>query len=277
MNVYVNPARNKALGLGRRGHAILPVWGTDGSKCACGRPGCESAGKHPIGPLVPHGLTEATTDGGIISEWFDEYPDMNYGIVTDNLPTIDIDPRNGGDVAWKKLVAGNYEPHTWMVATGGGGRHIMCGSVETPTPSAKLARGVDLKGVGGYVVGPGSLHASGKRYAFYKDCRPKETPLQPIPEWVRRVANGTKNGNGKAPLSSLELQALVEDAFEGERNHRITKLFGHLYGAVRPDKAVLCRLVIAWNDSHCHPPLTHDEVISIAESIVKCERKKRAL
>jgi len=240
------------------------------------RPACESPGKHPIGVLVPHGLNDATTDPDIVSEWFDEYPAMNYGVSTDNLPTIDIDPRNGGDKAWKDLLRQGYEPHTWKVKTGGGGEHIMCGSHTKPTPSIKLARGVDLKGTGGYVVGAGSMHASGKRYIFYKDSRPKETKLAPLPEWILHIVTKETSGD-KKPLSSVELQKLVEDAFEGERNDRVTRLLGHLYGALRPDRAVLCRLVIAWNDVHCHPPLTRDEVINIAESIVKCEQKKRGI
>ena len=43
--------------------------------------------------------------------------------------------------------------------------------------------------------------------------------------------NGS-NGS-KKPLSPVDLDKLVEDAFEGERNQRVTKLFGHLYGAMR--------------------------------------------
>ena len=273
-NIDANPARGKALGFARRGFAVLPVWGIESGKCACGRPTCESPGKHPIGVLVPHGLSDSTTDTDIVSEWFDEYPAANYGVVTDNLPTIDIDPRNGGDKAWRELLRHGYEPHTWKVKTGGGGEHIMCGAHSKPTPSFKLARGIDLKGTGGYIVGAGSLHVSGKRYIFYRDSRPKETPLAPLPDWVLHIIARETSGS-KKPLSPVDLDKLVEDAFEGERNQRITKLFGHLYGAMRPDRGVLCHLVAAWNDAHCHPPLSHAEVLSIAESIAKCERKKR--
>lgn len=271
-----NPARGKALGFAVRSYAVLPVWGIEDGACECGRPACESPGKHPIGTLVPHGLSDATTDDKIISEWFDEYPNMNYGVSTDNLPTIDIDPRNGGDKAWRELLRKGYNPHTWRVKTGGGGEHIMCGSLAKPTASCKLARGVDLKGTGGYVVGAGSMHASGKRYIFYKDGRPKETPLAPLPEWILHIVVKETNGS-KRPLSPVELLKLVDDAHEGERNNRVAKLFGHLYGAMRPDRAVLCDLVVAWNERHCHPPLTREEVVGIAESLVKRERKKRGV
>src|SRR5262249_49652106 len=192
------------------------------------------------------------------------------------LPTIDIDPRNGGNESWRKLIRGAYEFHTWMVATGGGGRHIICGAAAKPTPSAKLARGVDLKGVGGYIVGAGSLHASGRRYIFYKDCRPKETPLAPLPAWVTAlIAQASKPG---IRYSAEDLNKLIEcPVLEGERNERLTKLFGHVYGAMRPDRVVLYHLVHAWNEMHCSPPLTGAETLRIAESINGRENKKRSV
>jgi len=68
---------------------------------------------------------------------------------------------------------------------------------------------------------------------------------------------------------------LVELVAEGERNDRITKLFGHVYGALRPDRVVLYHLVHAWNKMNCDPPLSGEEVLRIAESINGRETKKR--
>jgi hypothetical protein len=42
------------------------------------------------GRLVPHGKDDATTG-------FTRYPRLNYGVVTDQIVVVDIDPRNGGD------------------------------------------------------------------------------------------------------------------------------------------------------------------------------------
>lgn len=127
------------------------------SVCTCGDAMCSSPGKHPHARMARHGLKDATTDVGVIKTWFAEHYWLNYGIVTDTLPTIDIDPRNGGDKAWRELL-GTTRPdiHTWRVVTGGGGQHIICSTTATPVVSGKLARGVDVKGVGGYIVGVGS-------------------------------------------------------------------------------------------------------------------------
>jgi hypothetical protein len=75
-------------------------------------------------------------------------------------------------------------------------------------------------------------------------------------------------------LSITELEKLIEPVLEGERNDRLTRLFGHLYGAIRPDRVVLCNLVLAWNRTNCHPPLS-DDVINIARSVAGLEGKKR--
>jgi hypothetical protein len=123
------------------------------------------------------------------------------------------------------------------------------------------------------IVGAGSLHASGKRYKSYANCTPKETELAPLPVWITKLV-----GKAKAPglrMTSEQLNKLLEPALEGERNDRVTRLFGHLYGAVRPDHVVLCHLVLAWNRINCHPPLSDDEVIRVAESVLGLERRKR--
>jgi hypothetical protein len=273
-DITANPARNKALAFARYGHGVLLLHGIYKGRCTCGDAMCPSAGKHPRASRVPHGVKDATTDPEIISEWFDEFPDSNFGVCTDQLPTIDIDPRNGGNEAWRKLIRGAYEPHTWMTQTGGGGRHIMCSAPKKPVPCAKLARGVDLKGIDGYIVGAGSLHVSGKRYIFYRDCRPKETPLAPLPGWV--VALVSQANKPAMRYSAEDLNKLVEGpVLEGERNDRITKLFGHVYGAMRPDRVVLWHLVYAWNGMNCDPPLSGEEVLRIAESINARENRKR--
>ncbi len=266
-----------AIAFAARGHAVLPLHGITerGGKrcCTCGDGACSSPGKHPHARLAPHGKDSATTDTDTIKTWFAEHDWLNYGVTTDTLPTIDIDPRNGGDKAWLKLVREHYDVHTWRVKTGGGGEHIIFGSTPKPVPCGKLTRGVDVKGAGGYIVGAGSLHASGSRYHWFKDCHPSNTTLVAPPRWVLDKLDKPK-WNGK-PRTAEYYCALVADAFEGERNEKTAALFGHLYGTAFPDRAVLYTLMRAWNLAYCHPPLERDEFDRIAVSIATRENKKR--
>lgn len=57
-------------------------------------------------------------------------------------------------------------------------------------PSAKLRnfvgkiKGVDLRAMGGYVVGPGSIHPSGVEYRWEDGLSPDAVPLANVPPWL---------------------------------------------------------------------------------------------
>jgi len=263
-------ARGKALAFAKRGYAVLPLHGISNSRCTCGDVSCASPGKHP---RILHGVKDATTDPDLISEWFDEHPRTNYGVCTDLLPTIDIDPRNGGDRAWRELVKKNWLPHTWEVITGGGGTHLIFGTTSVPVPCGKLARGVDVKGLGGYIVGVGSLHQSGKRYRWAEYAKPKNTDLMAVPDWVLTAMAAPKE-RCIGPRPPEYYQKLIEPMLEGERNERMTALIGHLFGSAFPDRIVLLHLAICFNRVGVHPPLSDAEVIQIARSIARRQDRK---
>jgi hypothetical protein len=87
---------------------------------------------------------------------------------TDRLPrylfVVDIDP--GGEEKLRQ--AGIELPKTFEVRTGRG-RHLYFWTSEPMSDKNHLLRAagiteVDLRGLGGYVLAPGSLHASGAVY-----------------------------------------------------------------------------------------------------------------
>jgi hypothetical protein len=46
--------------------------------CSCSDPACGAVGKHP---LTPHGLKDATSDLGRLSQWWQRWPQANIGLV----------------------------------------------------------------------------------------------------------------------------------------------------------------------------------------------------
>jgi Bifunctional DNA primase/polymerase, N-terminal len=73
--------RRAALAYARRGWRVLPLWWPAPSgECACGRPDCDSTGKHPIRRLVPHGLHDATSQLDAVAGWWRSVPYANVGI-----------------------------------------------------------------------------------------------------------------------------------------------------------------------------------------------------
>ena len=144
-----------ALWFARQGFPVLPLHSLiEAGALHLRRCQCKSNGKHPFRPLRAHGLKDATTDLDVIRGWFDEHYWLNYGVLTDELLVIDIDPRNGGDQSWAAISAQPTRamPHTWRVRTGGGGEHILFRNT-LGVRCGDLDRGIEIKAKGGYVVG----------------------------------------------------------------------------------------------------------------------------
>src|SRR5450755_1744533 len=153
-----------ALRYAESGFPVLPVHSPSGGSCSCGKIDRGSAGKHP---RTPHGYKDATTDLAQITMCWTQSPDANVGMptgTTSGLIVVDVDPRNGGDESLKALVRehGNF-PDTVQQHSGGGGLHIFF-QCRGSLASKILAKGIDLKADGGYIVMAPSVHVTGGIY-----------------------------------------------------------------------------------------------------------------
>lgn len=166
------------LEAGFRIMAIHPV-GPDG-KCSCGNPECKAILKHPKASNWQH--TPHWSEEQI--ENMEKYGqlDQAFGVLVDNHLVVDVDPRNGGDVALKQLqedIGLNLEHEAaFVVETGGGGLHIYFDrDPELPLVShLPQYEGVDFKS-SGFVIGCGSMHASGARYEKKKGFPQDSAPI----------------------------------------------------------------------------------------------------
>ncbi len=115
-----------------------------------------------------------------------------YGIPTgdpNGIVVIDIDPRNGGLEAWRVLCDEILLPLTFTVETGGGGSHLYYKLPRPGMRGCKLEKfdfhGIDFQATGQYVIGPGSLHSSGKKYEISHDL-----PLADLPAEFIKMLDG---------------------------------------------------------------------------------------
>jgi hypothetical protein len=137
-------------------------------KCGCGDPECKAAGKHPL------------TNGWMTTPvWSDEQFQVlaeemevfksGYGVLCQGLLVIDVDARNGGVESFERLRhdVPEVEKAGLIVTTGSGGgsRHLYFKVAEGV---ALISHHPDYPGLdfksSGFVIGPGSLHASGNHY-----------------------------------------------------------------------------------------------------------------
>jgi len=161
--VTATPLLTAALTHAERGWRVLPLHTPNGAACSCARPDCSSIGNHP---RIVEGLHGASCDGEIITAWWQRWPDANVGVATGGgLVVVDVDGELG-----RCSLRGRELPPTLTVETGSG-RHYVC-RADDPLPSrVALFPGVDVRGAGGYVVAPPSLHVTGRQYADGPGCR----------------------------------------------------------------------------------------------------------
>ena len=195
--------RENALAYAGRGWNVLPLHEVVDGECACGSISCKSKGKHP---KIPHGLRGASRDLADVRVWWNRWQNANIGIVTGSASgfwVLDIDPRNGGDDSLEDLILEYGElPDTLMAHTGGGGRHFFFKMPAEGMRSGKLAKGIDIKGDGGYIVAPPSNHISGGYYKWHF----KDAEILDAPDWLL-----LKPKQIQSPIPSLGAAQVVPD------------------------------------------------------------------
>lgn len=163
-----------ALDYASRHWHVFPIYTVRNGKCACGQ-NCDTPAKHP---MVSGGVYAATIRLPQIKEWWSKWPDANIGIATGQVSgifVVDVDTRHDGEASLQELVKqyGIVEGTPLVVITGGGGRHILFEHPGLKIPNkVKLADGLDIRGDGGYIVAPPSLHISGQRYRWLEGTTP---------------------------------------------------------------------------------------------------------
>lgn len=178
-----------ALAYAELGWAVLPLAGMDDSNCSCRR-ACASPAKHP---LTRHGVHEASVEEPQIRRWWLQWPDANVGIATgarSRLVVVDVDLERGGRTSLPVLRAAGHDLRTTLrTLTGGGGFHLYYrqpAGLIVPNTAGRLPNvgallpGIDLRGDGGYVVAPPSVHVSARAYRWSEPSR----HLVLLPEWL---------------------------------------------------------------------------------------------
>jgi hypothetical protein len=174
------------------------------------------ADKKARGTWLDYQRKRATPDE--ITAWAEQYPDANWAVVTgavSGIVVIDTDTQEAEEYAQSLGL-----PATLTVHTGGGGHHryyahpgIRVGNKQ----AVHGVKGLDIRGDGGYVVAPPSIHPSGNAYVWAGQPGEK---LAALPSWAwtedqkqnvsSQPPNNNGNGNGKRE------EAYIRSAIEGK-------------------------------------------------------------
>jgi hypothetical protein len=209
--------------------------------------------------------------------------DANVGIptgATSGVVVLDVDPRHGGHQSLVMLVAKHSAlPSTPTVLTGGGGRHYYFRTprdVEIRNSIGALGPGLDIRGKGGYVIAPPSVHPNGQRYRWKSGSRIDEVELALLPDWLTtllnspprpRASNRTvsrRTASSCVPATRLDLSQLAAGVSEGQRDWELFRLACHLCWRGYPREEA--ELIVLDAASWCRPPFPIDAALRKVDS-----------
>jgi RecA-family ATPase len=223
---------------------------------------------------------DATTDIKIIMQWFKDTPDMNYGVNPgEHGVVIDVDykPKDNidGRPIWEEIQRENGFIESFTVKSPGQGYHVYLTCYEPFSNANNFPKGIDVRSVGGYVVGPGSFAED----AHYELVKGNTTKIAEAPAWL--IDEYLKPVGFKDPLHDVpevewdlpcnialgeELLKTYEPAKEGhngnDRTYELLQWFRDF--GISIENALKTITESKWNAS-CEPPWGYDELEPLAE------------
>lgn len=249
-----------ALDWVKRGFPVFPCCYPDtNGNCGCG-------GNHEgrdIGkvPLTEHGFKDATRMQLLVRDYWTKFPNANIGIaIPDGYFVLDIDIDHGGYDSLEPLQNKvGVLPATLRILTGSSGAHLWY-KYKSEVPirnTAALAGlpGIDVRGTGGYVIAPPSIHRCGNPYSITEDCE-----IAQAPQALIDLCTTKKNKNFETQAAGSELIP------EGQRNQTLTSMGGTMRRRGMTETAIEAALLIT-NKERCSPPLPDGEISQIAKSV----------
>ena len=193
-----------AIALGKRGFRVFP---------------CIENGKMPAIGAWPQ---RATTDEQEIRRMWTQHDPVlnttttrnyNIGVATQGLLVLDVDNKGDkrGSHTLAELDVMNGVPDTFTVETPTGGLHLYFRPADEVANSAgRIGHGLDVRGMGGYVVGPGST-IDGKAYRVTKDVATQDAPF-----WLESEAGAPprRDKAARQVVDILDMKPAVDRATE---------------------------------------------------------------
>lgn len=216
-------------------------------------------------PATPHGINDWSDNPDQVPIWWGMEPWANVGIVTGQpsggVFAIDLDvhdPAHSGIDTLRDWEAVHGElPETWEQVTGSGGRQLFYRASRRVRNSANGELGVDIRGDGGFVVAPPSIHPSGEPYEWSvspDDCEIADAN-DLVWEFVDYVRPSSTAGEGAGSKPAFELPAEIT----ANRNDTLFRYASSLREKGL-DEASIRVLVLDANERLCRPPLPVAEI-----------------
>jgi hypothetical protein len=272
-----NPLLAAALDYAAFGWRVVPNHHLENGQCSCGKqPGKCNPGKHPRYRKddLPNGISDGTTDAGLITRWWQRWPKANIGICTGKDSGIWVLGPDGpeGIEALAELVH-HYGalPRTPTAKSGSDGRHyVFRWPASGGIINAQNHRDVpiDIRGEGGQFIAAPSRNKNG---AYIWEIGPDECELADAPDWLpdwcraKKKSASSLRGKAVGPTSieerAVKYLAKIPPAISGQGGHPQTMKAARIvvYGfALGADAGF--RILWEHFNPRCEPPWTEKEL-----------------
>jgi len=226
--------------------------------------------------------------------WFDKWPNANIGIVTGKISGIVVFDLDSDHAVQYAEDEGGFH-YTPKVQTGKGFHCYMQYPDFEVRNDVRKELDIDIRGDGGYVVAPPSIHGSGNQYDWEQGVSIFDLKPAPCESWMIDYLKEVATASAKKPVKANDtgkkekkseaentapdttklkyVEILENGCVQGERNATAARLIGYfLKNLNHPREA--WQLTRLWNTRN-NPPLDESELKRTFKSIVSREAQKR--
>ncbi len=221
---------------------------------------------------------EATDAPAQLATWFNGKRDYNIGVACgpSGIVVVDSDVKPGRDGEANLMALAEGDPIreaqldlTFTIATASGGRHRYF-RTDKPIPNSvsKVAAAVDIRGIGGLVVAPGSRTEKGT-YTVVNSA-----PIADLPDWLaEKIEAASASVEARKAPEGIEsdAQAAIDRAraylrtdapvaVEGSGGDHTTYVVAARVRDMGISEATALDLIIEHYNPRCVPPWDHDDL-----------------
>lgn len=205
-----------------------------------------------------------------IEMWWRLWPQANIGLLTGSVIVIDAD----SEEAVNFVESGVVIRSPWVVKTAKGAHYYYQRNPAIEIRNSASKQHLDVRGYGGYVVAPPSVHATGVIYEWQIDKLYGATTVDELPilmaDDLKKITTFNSHGPGVVLNFDVSAQKPIQrgqTADVGERNNMAASLAGrYIANNISHDRVM--KLVRSWNQSNADP-LPDQEIETIVNSVAK--------
>lgn len=204
--------------------------------------------------------TQGTTDLNQVHDIWTQHPNANIGIATgDGLTVIDVDTIashgvDGENSMLEYQITNGFINATLEVTTPTGGKHYYYLTDNEYSNKASILPGVDVRGLGGYVVGPGSA-INGTLY----EAKQLTEPQRANSEVLQLLGACKKRETSTDPFEALEKGYSETLIPQGSRTDYLIKQCAQLCDGTKTLETMK-RMIQVINENNLETPLTDREL-----------------